>query len=264
LQVELRRRLSQGLQFNTSYVLAEQKQSNWQTWRRPTFTVLDTGGEGGLRHAFKANVVYDLPFGQGRRFGGSVGGVMERIIGGWQVSLVSRIQSGRLVDLGNVRVVGMSMDEVQDAFALRFDHAAKEIVMWSEDILENTIRAFNTSATSPSGYSDRGVPTGRYFAPANGPDCIEVDDGADYGDCGTRSLVVTGPLFQQHDISVAKRIGLFGSANVELRLEMLNAFNQHNFVPVGDISDDPSDYLVTGLTGTNQARVIQIVSRINW
>jgi hypothetical protein len=264
LQVELRRRLSQGLQFNTSYVLADQKASNWQTWRRPSFMVLDTGGEGGLRHAFKANVVYDLPFGQGRRFGGGVGGVMERIIGGWQVSLVSRIQSGRLVDLGNVRVVGMSTDEVQDAFKLRFNHADKEIVMWPEDIMENTIRAFSVSATSPTGYSSLGVPQGRYFAPANGPDCIEVDNGADYGECGVRSLVVTGPLFQQHDISIAKRVPIVGRANVELRLEMLNAFNMHNFVPVAGISDDPSDYLVESLTGTNSARVIQIVSRINW
>jgi hypothetical protein len=264
LQVELRRRLSQGLQFNTSYVLAQQRQSNWQTWRRPSFMQLDTGGEGGVHHAFKANVVYDLPFGQGRRFGGGAGPVMERIIGGWQVSLASRIQSGRLVDLGNVRVIGMSLDEVHDAFKLRFDHDAKEIYMWPQDIIDNTVRAFSTSPTSATGYSSLGVPEGRYFAPPNGPDCIEVDNGADYGDCGVRSLVVTGPMFQQHDISVAKRVALWGRSNVEFRLEMLNAFNQHNFVPVAGISDDPTDYLVTGLTGTNAARVIQIVSRINW
>ncbi len=252
------------MQFNTSYVLAEQKQSNWQTWRRPSFNILDTGGEGGLRHAFKANVIYDLPFGQGRKFGSGVGPVMERIIGGWQISLASRIQSGRLVDLGNVRVVGMSMDEVHDAFKLRFDHEAKEIYMWPQDIVDNTVKAFSTSPTSATGYSSLGVPEGRYFAPANGPDCIEVDNGADYGDCGVRSLVVTGPLFQQHDISVAKRVGLWGRSNVEFRVEMLNAFNHHNFVPEAGISDDPSDYLVTGLTGTNAARVIQLVSRINW
>src|SRR5690606_31078156 len=90
LQIELRRRLSHGLQFNTSYVRAGTKASNWQTWRRPTFMVTDGGGEGGLRHVFKANVVYDLPFGQGRRFGSGVGGVLDRIIGGWQVSLASR------------------------------------------------------------------------------------------------------------------------------------------------------------------------------
>ena len=226
--------------------------------------ITDGGGEGGLRHAFKANVVYDLPFGQGRRFGGGVGGVLDRIIGGWQVSLASRIQSGQLVDLGNVRVIGMSMDEARDAFELRFDHDAKEIYMWPEDIMENTIRAFNVSATSATGYSGRGVPSGRYFAPANGPDCIEVDDGADYGDCGVRSLVVTGPMLQQHDVSIAKRIPIVGRANVEFRFEMLNAFNLHNFEPEAGISDDPSDWLVTGLSGTNSARVIQIVSRINW
>ena len=113
---------------------------------------------------------------------------MERIIGGWQLSLASRVQSGRLIDVGNVRVVGMSMDDVQKAFKLRFDHAAKEITMWPQDIIDNTVRAFSVSATSATGYSALGAPTGRYFAPANGPDCIEVDNGADYGDCGVRSL----------------------------------------------------------------------------
>ncbi len=44
--------------------------------------------------------LYDLPFGQGRRFGGNVNGFVDRIIGDWSVSMVSRIQSGRLIDLG--------------------------------------------------------------------------------------------------------------------------------------------------------------------
>ena len=31
----------------------------------------DTGDQGDVTHAYKATVVYDLPFGQGRRFGSS-------------------------------------------------------------------------------------------------------------------------------------------------------------------------------------------------
>jgi hypothetical protein len=136
--------------------------------------------------------------------------------------------------------------------------------MWPQSVIDETVKAFSVSATSPTGYGALGAPSGRYFAPANGPDCIEVDNGADYGDCGVRSLVVTGPMFQQHDISIAKRVALIGRANFEFRLEMLNAFNQHNFAPVSGIGNDPADYEVTGLTGTNAARVIQLVSRINW
>ena len=264
IQLELRRRMSQGLQFQTSYVFGEARESNWETWRRPTFMTRNTGAEGDLTHAFKGIVVYDLPFGQGRRFGGNAGGVLDRIIGGWQVGLTSRIQSGRLVDLGNVRLVGMTERDVRDMFKLRIDDAGRQVFMWPQSIIDETVKAFSVSATSPTGYGALGAPSGRYFAPANGPDCIEVDNGADYGECGVRSLVVTGPMFQQHDISIAKRVALIGRANFEFRLEMLNAFNQHNFAPVSGIGNDPADYEVTGLTGTNTARVIQLVSRINW
>ena len=264
LQVELRRRLAGGLQFQGSYVFGRAEQSVFTTFRRDTFSRRDTGAEGDITHAVKANVVYDLPFGRGRRFGADANGFVERLIGGWQIGLASRIQSGRLVDLGNVRLVGMSQNDVQDMFKLRFDDAGKAIWMLPQDVIDNTIRAFSVSATSPTGYSTRGVPTGRYFAPANGPDCIEPDAGAEYGDCGVRSLVVTGPLFQQHDIRISKRTAIVGRTNFEFAIEMLNAFNHANFVPVGGLGSNIASYEVTGLTGTNTSRVIQLVTRINW
>ena len=264
LQLELRRRLSQGLQFNASYAFGHQEVHSFRTIRRPIFMVRDTGDPGDITHVFKMNAVYDLPFGQGRRFGGNVNGFWERLIGEWSLSVVSRVQSGRLVDLGNVRVVGMSLDDVQDIYKLRFDDTGKKIYMLPQDVIDNTIRAFSVSATSATGYGTGGAPTGRYFAPANGPDCIEIDNGAQYGDCGTRSLVVTGPLLQQHDISVSKRVKVVGRTNFEFRLEMLNAFNHVNFVPVGGLGSATAAYEVTAQTSTNTARVIQLVSRFNW
>ena len=45
--------------------------------------------------------------------------------------------------------------------------------MTSDDIIQNTVKAFSVSATAANGYS-QGAPTGRYLAPANGPDCIET------------------------------------------------------------------------------------------
>ena len=269
LQLELRRRLSQGLQFNASYAFGKQMISSFETLRRDTFMIRDAGDPGDISHVFKVNAVYDLPFGQGRRFGGNVGGLMHRLIGEWSVSLVSRVQSGRLIDFGNVRLVGMTPSDVQDMFKLRFDDAGKKVWMLPQDIIDNTIRAFSVSATSPTGYGAGGAPSGRYFAPANGPDCIEIDNGADYGDCGTRSLVMTGPMLQQHDVSIAKRVRVIGRTNFEFRLEMLNAFNNANFIPVSGVGttftgNNINNYEVTGLTGTNTSRIIQLVSRFNW
>jgi hypothetical protein len=168
------------------------------------------------------------------------------------------------VDFGNVRLVGMSENDVQKMFKLRFDDEGKAVWMLPQDVIDNTIKAFSVSATSADGYSTQGAPTGRYFAPANGPDCIEPDAGADFGDCGVRSLVVTGPMFQQHDIRISKRTPIVGRTNFEFAVEMLNAFNKANFAPVGGIGNNIANYEVTGLTGTNSARIIQLVTRINW
>ena len=85
--------------------------------------------------------------------------------------------------------------------------------MLPQDIIDNTVRAFNVSATSATGYSDQGVPQGRYMAPANGPDCIEVAQTntiTGIGECGVRSLVVTGPRLVRFDLSTSKRIAISG------------------------------------------------------
>jgi hypothetical protein len=264
LQVELRRRFAQGLQFNANYAFGNQMVHSWQTFRAPVFMIRDAGDPGDITHVFKVSGLYDLPFGQGRRFGGNVNGFVNRLIGDWSVSLVGRVQSGRLVDLGNVRLVGMTEDDVRGFFKIRFEDDAKKIWMLPQDVIDNTIRAHNVSATSATGYGSGGPPTGRYFAPANGPDCIEIDNGADYGNCGSRSLIVTGPMFQNYDVSIAKRVKVVGRTNVEFRFEMLNAFNNVNFVPVGGIGSVLNNYEVTQLTGNNLSRVIQLVTRFNW
>jgi hypothetical protein len=260
LQVELRRRLAQGLQFQSSYVYGNAMQTSFYTHRRGLFWQRDTGSEGDLTHQFKANIVYDLPFGQGRRFLGGAGPVLERLVGGWQIGFNTRLQSGQLVDVGGVRFVGWgSDDEIRKAFKLRFDDANRVIYMLPQDVIDNTVKAFSVDATSANGYSALGVPEGRYFAPANGPDCIEIAPG--FGDCGVNTLVVRGPRLVRFDISTTKRVRVKGRVNAEFRAEFLNAFNHPWFSPVGGIGDDPDDFRVTGATS---GRTVQLITRVNW
>jgi len=65
------------------------------------------------------------------------------------------------------------------------------------------------------------------------PSVIEVDNNADYGKCASRSIVLTGPMFTQTDVRLSKRTKIVGRTDIEFAMEMLNAFNQANFVPVG-------------------------------
>ncbi len=263
LQLEFRKRLSHGLQFQSSYAYGRGYESVRYSFRTPRKTRLDTGTEGGVTHALKANWVYELPFGQGRRFASNVGPMLDRLIGGWSFDGIARIQSGRMLDFGNVRVVGMSREELQDAFKLRFDDANKAVYMLPQDIIDNTVRAWSVDATSATGYGELGPPTGRYIAPPNGPDCIETSP--DFGDCGVRTLVVTGPSLVRFDLSTTKRIPIKGRVNVEFRAEMLNAFNTPWFDPVtgedDNLFDNPDEFRVTS---ADSGRVVQLIWRVNW
>jgi len=45
-------------------------------------------------HTFTASVVYDLPFGKGKKFGSDWNGTLNAIAGGWQVNIIERLLSG--------------------------------------------------------------------------------------------------------------------------------------------------------------------------
>src|SRR5262249_2239393 len=47
-----------------------------------------------LNHVLTASVLYDLPVGKGKRFGGGWGGAANAILGNWQINLIERITSG--------------------------------------------------------------------------------------------------------------------------------------------------------------------------
>jgi hypothetical protein len=263
IQFQYRRRLYNGLQFDANYAYGKGYLSEHYSFRVPRLDTRATGGEGDVTHAFKATGFYELPFGQGRRFGTDAGPWMDRLIGGWQLSGTTRIQSGRLFDLGNVRVVGMSEKEVQDLFKLRFE-SPTEIYAWPADIVDNTIKAYSVSATSPTGYGALGPPSGRYFAPANGPDCIETINN-DYGDCGVRTLVVTGPLVANVDLSVRKRVKISGRVMYEFSLDIFNVFNRTTFVPNDGIgSTTLSGWQISGQNLPTSARTMQIGTRFTW
>lgn len=266
IQMELRRRLANGFQFQTNYTYGKGYDSTRYSFRVPRKESPLTGGSGDVTHAFKGNLVLDLPFGKGRRFLGSAGPVLDRIVGGWQVNINARIQSGRLVDFGNVRMVGFNENDLKKMYKLRYDSTSgtRRIYMLPQTIIDESIKAFSVSATSASGYGSAGAPSGQYFAPANGPDCIEsIANG--YGDCGTRTLVVRGPMFQEYDLSVVKSVNLWGRIRAEFRGEALNVFNNTNFVAGAGVgSTTVGGFEVTGVTGVTPARVVQLVSRITW
>ena len=184
LQVELRRRLSHGLLFIGSYALSKTVASDFSTIHQPYAIEPSTAG---VPQSMKFSGSWDVPFGRGRAFGKESSGFVNAIAGGWNVSAVGRVQSGLQLRLGGVRLVGMTQSDLQKAFKIRIDRNAQIVYDLPQDIIDNTIKAFNTSA---AGYT-QGGPTGRYMAPASANGCVEVYR----GDCGEpRYITVRGPL----------------------------------------------------------------------
>jgi hypothetical protein len=267
MQFELRRRLSQGLLVQASYTLAYAKLSNFYTLREPSEMVDSTTNN--TRHGFKINWVYELPFGRGRKWGSSASGLVDRIIGGWEFDGGGRIQSGNVFNFGNVNVVGMSRDDVQGLFKVykETDSTGKQrFYMLPPDVRDNTIKAFTTSATSADGYGGLGAPTGRYFAPANGPGCVQAIS----GDCAPRQLYVRAPAFYRFDMSIVKRVPVVGSTVAEFRVEALNVFDNINFVPNSYVGATTGSYEVTtSFRDTNNTqdpggRLLQLSVRFTW
>jgi hypothetical protein len=272
LQIDLRRRLSFGLQMQANYQFAKAFSSARVSFRAPRVNELDTNT---LRHAFKVSWTYELPFGRGKAFFGGVGRALDLAIGGWEFHGSGRVQSGQIYDfasstLGNVNLVGMTMKDLRKEFKLRFDDANKIAYLLPQDIIDNTIRAFNASPTSATGYGTLGAPTGRYLAPANSASCLQVYT----GQCAPQNIFVTGPKFTRFDLSVKKQFRLTERYNFELRAEFLNAFNNINFFnPTAAANINPSSltfmqvttaYTDSSNTNDPGGRLVQIVARFNF
>ena len=220
----------------------------------------------GVPHALKTTVIYELPFGRGKRFGTDVPTWLDAVAGGWSLNLTGRVQSGSILNFGNVRVEGMTIDQLRDAFKIRIDPATKIVYTLPQDIIDNTIKAFSTSATSATGYGALGPPSGRYLAPANGPDCIQQVR----GDCAPHDVFVEGPIFTRFDLNARKRFTFSGTKSFDVAVDVMNLFEAINFNAVAQAGSGATINQVTqayqdpNVTFDPGGRLMQLVFRVNW
>jgi len=263
----LTRRFSKGLQLNANYSYGTGWQSTLYSlhrdyvWNEMSYSNSTQGGP--VNHMFVTNWVYELPFGQGKPFAGNVGRGMQRLVGNWSFSGTVRLQSGRKLDFGNVRMVGFDKNALQGFYGTRIvtdpaNQYRSLVYMLPQDIIDNTIKAYSVTAT---GYSSLGAPTGRYFAPANGPDCMETV-ASGYGDCGGRSVVITGPRLFRTDISIIKEVPIVRQVNFRFEWMIFNLFNNTNFYPSNYVGATADSYQTT--TASDQSRTMQLAFRVTW
>lgn len=181
-----------------------------------------------IRQQVNANFVYDLPFGQGRRFGGGVPGWVDQIIGGWQVTGIARYNTGLPSGVGT-------------GFFFTTNYFLTGRGVPTAPVSTEVTNSNNDGV--PGLFPDKDAAVAA-FRPQR------------VGETGPRNYLRLDDFFNI-DFSVAKYFRLpWENHRIQFRFEMFNAFNSVNFI---DASLDPIDEVATfGEFGdTTSPRVIQ-------
>jgi hypothetical protein len=208
-----------------------------QYWPLPGSQKPDWGlSQLNLDDQFTASVLYELPFGKGRRFGGDWNGAEDAVLGGWQFNLIEKATSGFplfVVDSFNGSGVnfqwnGTPLNRPNQICNPHLSHPT--LSEW-----------FNTSC----------------FAPALA------------GELGDASRApVSGPRFVNTDFSAFKNFRVSEGYTIQFRAEMFNLFNHAQFGLTGngvfmqDINS-PSTFGAVNET-VNNPRVIQFALRLDF
>jgi len=249
LQVELRRRLSKGLLVDGSYTFAKSLSNMFanssSVFSQPT-TLRDLDYDKGpspfdLRQAFKINGIYELPIGTGRRWMNWQVPVVSKLLEGWQIGGVARIQSGTPLRITGSRTTfnnnidgkdngvvlhNLTTAQLQAMMQIRKDPSG--IVYYlPQSLINNSLAAFEVA----------GAPTLDPNAPYIGPPTTP-------GELGAR-IFLYGPWQKKIDFNILKKTQITERVNMEFRAQFLNAFNYQNFF-AGTVNSTNSPILADG------------------
>lgn len=196
------RRFARGISYNIQYTLAHaiddvqdqglysaqpQDNRNWKAERG--------NSSGDIRHNLAFNVLYDLPFGQGRRFATSANKYVNHVIGGWQIAALGIIHTG----IANTVYIGTNT--------------------YGNGNLTNQRPNWKGGAPLyPDKQTvDKFLNSEPYEMPAKGT----------FGNLGRNTI--NGPGFAQIDVSFLKVFKLGEGKNLQYRCEIFNLPNHPNF-----------------------------------
>jgi len=177
----------------------------------PNWTKLDWApSQMDLHNNFTASVIYDLPFGKGKKWGNDWNGATNSLLGGWQLTVIQKITSGFAFPLiDSVNSSGVTFNNGGNGFNYnRPDQAA-----------------------GCNAYVSNHGPEQQYI----NANCFSHAT----GHLGNASrLPVYGPDFVNTDFSVIKQFALpWENTGITFRAEFFNLWNHAQFgLPVNDVS----------------------------
>lgn len=221
--VSLRKRFSQGLQFDFNYTLShsiDNESSIANTvagglicdYRNLRACRGDSDFD--IRHLINVNGIYELPFGRGKSLGGNTHGIVNTLISGWQVGGIYTYRSG------------LPFNATTGAFPISLGSESGAVLTGNGSVLQQQIH--DAGDGSIQFFGSQAAALSALSFPQNG------------SSAGNRN-VLRGPGFWNVDTSVLKNFSLPWSETqrIQFRWESFNAFNHNVFnLPNTNISNN--------------------------
>ena len=216
LQIEVRRRFAQGLYFQANYTYSKNLTNAIGTGQTLFEPYLDNNhpeldrqrADFDIPHVFNLNGIYQLPFGKGRMFLDR-GGLLDRIVGGWEISGIVQWTSGTPITFvdnrGTVNRAGRSGRQTPQT-----------------NLTGDQIRALGGifEANGAIYFMNPDAITNPVFFP-NAP-----------GQTGnTPRAILDSPKYFNVDMALLKNIRFGETTRLQLRAEAFNVLNNVNFIP---------------------------------
>jgi hypothetical protein len=276
LQLEIRRRFTDGLYFQANYTWSKNLtnaigsinspnsgQSLFEPYLDNNQPELDYArADFDQTHIFNFNGVYQLPFGKGKMFLNN-GGIVDKIFGGWELSGLFRWTSGAPITFTDTRGTlnrtdrsarqtpnsNLSYDQIRALIGI---FEANGNIYW----IDPSIIGSNGSAST--GYILPGLNNNAAF---DGQAFFNVEPGQT-GSLGR--FIVNGPKFFNINVAMLKNINFNENGmRLQLRMEAFNLLNNVNFNANAQLTSINSTTFGR-VTSATAARTIQFAARFEF
>ncbi|HEX9112594.1 MAG TPA: TonB-dependent receptor [Terriglobales bacterium] len=216
LQTRLEKRVTHGLMFQVAYTwshaldeassasLGSLNNGDFRDQRRPGIEYGNADFD--VRHHLVMSYFYDLPFGKGKRFAGNANGVLNQLIGNWQIAGITSASSGNYFTVTDPLVNSSNTD------------------------CGGTV-GFNCSRPNMIGN-----PNARPCVPGTFFNTCAFISNTVQGTFGSEARnQVRGPGYQTWDMTFAKNFPIREAMRIEFRTDIFNVWNHVNplWGPIG-------------------------------
>jgi hypothetical protein len=272
-QFELTRRFAKGWYMQANYTFSKtltDAQGTGQTRFEPRLDNAQpdleySRADFDQTHVFNLNTIYELPFGKGKRWLNQ-GGLLNQIVGGWQVNAILRIGSGAPITFTDAR------GTLNRAARSGRQTALTNLTL---DQLQQLVGVFNTGSgiffINPTALGRDPVTgallPGQTGRGANGFGSTTFQGQAFFNNFPgqTSSLaraMVNGPSTFNTDISFFKNFTVTERIKLQFRGELFNTFNEVNFVPGQFLDINGTNF--GRISATFAPRVVQLAVRVQF